>query len=78
MPTLNGSQLPGDPFLVWCSLKSKWVKPFLLNPYIIWPFLLVRAATKQYSSGGEMKGDRKGRGRVHFRLKKAFISKESI
>lgn len=40
------------PFLVWCSLKSKWVKPFLLNPYIIWPFLWLKSSHKN-SAGGD-------------------------
>lgn len=52
------------PCLVWCSLKSKWVKPFLLKPYIIWPFVLLKSSYKTVDEGcrdGESKTDSRKR-----------------
>lgn len=67
-----------QPFLVWCSLKSKWVKPFLLNPYIIWPFLQLRSSHKTVKEGWgrwRVKDRQQESGRergFHFRLSDYF------
>lgn len=46
-----------QPFLVWCLLKSKWVKPFLLNLCIIWPFLWLKSSDKKTALEGWRDGE---------------------
>lgn len=56
-----------SPFFGLVLFESKWVKPFLLNPYIIWLFLYLKSSHKTVKGGrgdGEWKTDsRKEEGR---------------
>jgi len=58
--------------------ESKWVKPFLLNPYIIWPCLCLKSGHKTAKEG---RGDSKGKTDSRNGGKKedfTFLQKKSI